>query len=51
MRLHRFHGGLSLPGHKHESTGRGLQHCPLPPRLEISMQQNAGLPVSLNPDA
>ena len=43
MRLHRFHGGLALAGHKAESTRRGLQACPLPPVLRVSLLQHAGL--------
>ena len=42
MRLHRFHGGLRLAGHKAESTVNGLQACPMPPQLQVSLLQHAG---------
>jgi electron transport complex protein RnfC len=45
MILHRFHGGLRLAGHKAESTGSGLQDCPLPAVLRVSLLQHAGTPA------
>jgi electron transport complex protein RnfC len=45
MRLHRFHGGLRLDGHKAESTRNPPMACPMPPRLSLSLLQHAGLPA------
>jgi len=45
MLLKRFHGGLTLAGHKAESTGRGLQACAVPPVLHVSLLQHAGTPA------
>ena len=45
MHLHRFHGGLDLPGHKAESTDGGLRRLPPPARLYLSVLQHAGLPA------
>lgn len=45
MRLHRFHGGLSLPGHKAESAAGPIQACPLPGRLAVPLLQHAGSPA------
>lgn len=45
MRLHSFHGGLRLAGHKAESAAGGLRDCPLPARLDISMLQHGGVPA------
>lgn len=45
MHLHRFHGGLDLPGHKAESTAGGLRRLPPPARLYLSVLQHAGLPA------
>lgn len=42
MRLHRFHGGLALPGHKAESTAGGLRACPAPAVLRVPLLQHAG---------
>ena len=42
MRLHRFHGGLRLAGHKAESTATAIRHCPLPPELVLPLAQHAG---------
>lgn len=41
-RLHPFHGGLSLPTHKHEATADAIQPCPLPGTLVLSLLQHAG---------
>lgn len=46
MRLHRFHGGLRLDGHKAESAAGGLRPCPPPARLRVSLLQHAGPPAS-----
>lgn len=45
MRLHRFHGGLALPGHKAASTAGGLRACAWPTELQLSLRQHAGLPA------
>ena len=45
MRLHTFHGGLALAGHKAESTARGLQACDLPALLRVPLLQHAGTPA------
>jgi len=45
MRLHRFHGGLRLAGHKAESTRTAPAPCPLPPLLKVALVQHAGLPA------
>ena len=41
MVRHRFHGGLRLAGHATAPAG-GLQACPPPPRLRVSLMQHAG---------
>jgi len=45
MRLHRFHGGLRLDGHKAESTRAPPAPCPLPRLLRVALLQHAGLPA------
>lgn len=40
--LHRFHGGLDLPGHKAPASEAPLRACPLPPRLHVPLLQHAG---------
>jgi len=45
MTRYSFHGGLALAGHKAESTGRGLQACPMPPLLHVPLLQHAGTPA------
>jgi len=45
MRLHRFHGGLRLDGHKAESTRAAPAPCPLPPLLKVALVQHAGPPA------
>ena len=45
MRLHRFHGGLSLPRHKAESTAAPIQVLPPSPRLVVPLLQHAGEPA------
>lgn len=42
MRLHHFHGGLELPGHKAEATASPIRACPLPARLAVPLAQHAG---------
>lgn len=41
-KLHHFHGGLKLDGHKAESTGSGLQQASLPQRLYLPLKQHIG---------
>jgi len=41
-RLHRFHGGLSLPHHKAVSCGVPLERAPLPGELFIPLLQQSG---------
>ncbi|HKJ53058.1 MAG TPA: electron transport complex subunit RsxC [Gammaproteobacteria bacterium] len=41
-RLHRFHGGLHLDGHKQESLARGLEQATLPPQLVLPLRQHIG---------
>lgn len=45
MRLHRFHGGLQLTGHKAEAAARPILQCPLPERLVVPLLQHAGEPA------
>ncbi|PKM17023.1 MAG: electron transport complex subunit RsxC [Gammaproteobacteria bacterium HGW-Gammaproteobacteria-2] len=42
VRLHHFHGGLSLPQHKASSAGQPIGHCPLPAELDIPLLQHSG---------
>ena len=42
LKLHRFHGGLRLDGHKTESLGRGLQQASIPGRLFLPLRQHIG---------
>jgi electron transport complex protein RnfC len=44
-KVHDFHGGLHLPDHKTESTGRPIGQLPLPPRLILPLQQHIGSPA------
>ena len=46
VRLHRFHGGLALPGHKAESAGSAIRPCPLPDELVVPLLQHAGQPAA-----
>lgn len=39
--LHAFHGGLQLDGKK--SASSAILPCPLPPRLQVSLQQYGGV--------
>lgn len=41
MRLHRFHGGLHLPGHK-AAAATPIRACPLPALLRVPLLQHAG---------
>ena len=43
--LHRFHGGLHLPGNKEVSLQRPLARVPLPARLFLPLQQHIGTPA------
>ena len=42
LKLHRFHGGLHLDGHKTESLGRDLQQASIPERLFLPLRQHIG---------
>ena len=42
IKLHDFHGGLILEGHKSESTRQGLRQCSLPERLFLPLRQHIG---------
>ncbi|MDH3633405.1 MAG: electron transport complex subunit RsxC [Gammaproteobacteria bacterium] len=44
LKLHHFHGGLRLDGHKAESLNRGLQQASLPERLFLPLRQHIGDP-------
>ena len=44
-KLHDFPGGLHLPDHKAESTGRPIGQVPVPPRLVLPLQQHIGKPA------
>ena len=41
-KLHPFHGGMRLEGHKHESLQRGLRQASLPERLYLPLKQHIG---------
>ncbi|MCP4471459.1 MAG: electron transport complex subunit RsxC [Gammaproteobacteria bacterium] len=41
-KLHQFHGGLHLEGHKSESLTRNLRQASLPPRLYLPLRQHIG---------
>jgi electron transport complex protein RnfC len=41
-KLHQFHGGLHLDGHKAESLSRDLRQASLPPRLYLPLRQHIG---------
>jgi electron transport complex protein RnfC len=40
--LHRFHGGLVLPGHREALAGRPLEAAGVPPRLVLPLKQHIG---------
>jgi len=42
FKLHHFHGGMHLDGHKTESLTRGLQQASLPERLFLPLRQHIG---------
>jgi electron transport complex protein RnfC len=42
LKLHHFHGGMHLDGHKAESLTRGLQQASLPERLLLPLKQHIG---------
>ena len=44
MHIHRFHGGLNLPGHKEHATRQPLRDCPLPAHLRLPLLQHSGDP-------
>ena len=41
-RLHKFHGGMLLDGHKTESLAQGLQQASLPGQLFLPLNQHIG---------
>ncbi|MDH3386521.1 MAG: electron transport complex subunit RsxC, partial [Gammaproteobacteria bacterium] len=41
-KLHHFHGGLVLDGHKAESLTRGLRQASLPQKLILPLRQHIG---------
>ena len=41
-KLHHFHGGMRLDGHKSESLTQDLQQASLPPRLYLPLKQHIG---------
>jgi electron transport complex protein RnfC len=43
VRLHHFHGGLSLPQHKASSAELPIRPCPLPAELNVPLLQHSGL--------
>ncbi len=43
--LHHFHGGVHLPGHKHESTRLPIRPARLPKILVIPLAQHIGQPA------
>jgi len=43
VRLHHFHGGLSLPQHKASSAEQPMRPCPLPTELNVPLLQHSGL--------
>ncbi len=44
-KLWHFHGGLRLPGHKHESTRHPLAVAAIPERLVLPLHQHIGAPA------
>ena len=47
MKLHHFHGGLHLPEHKSESTGKPIRDAAIPERLALPLKQHIGAPAHL----
>jgi len=45
MRLHAFHGGLRLPGHKAVAASRPISTLALSPVLTLPLQQHSGSPA------
>lgn len=41
-KLHQFHGGMQVDGHKAESLSRELQQASLPPQLILPLKQHIG---------
>jgi len=41
-KLHHFHGGMKLQGHKSESLVTDLQQASLPPQLLLPLKQHIG---------
>ncbi|MGB5305011.1 MAG: electron transport complex subunit RsxC [Gammaproteobacteria bacterium] len=44
-RLHEFHGGLVLPGHREITAAAAIATAPIPPRLILPLQQHIGEPA------
>ncbi len=44
-RLHRFHGGLKLPGHREITASIPIAKPPIPPQLVLPLQQHIGEPA------
>ena len=42
LKLHHFHGGLHLDGHKQESVSQPLRQASLPDRLTLPLRQHIG---------
>ena len=42
FKLHHFHGGMHLDGHKAESLSSGLKQASLPERLLLPLKQHIG---------
>jgi electron transport complex protein RnfC len=43
--LHRFHGGLQLPGHCEITASAPIAYPPIPPQLVLPLQQHIGEPA------
>ena len=43
--LHRFHGGLKLPGHREITASTPITQAPMPPLLVLPLQQHIGEPA------
>ncbi|MEA2094194.1 MAG: electron transport complex subunit RsxC, partial [Pseudomonadota bacterium] len=41
-RLHRFHGGLVLPGHREKTASLAIRNAGIPPLLVLPLQQHIG---------
>lgn len=43
--LHRFHGGIKLPGHREITASTPIRQAPMPPLLVLPLQQHIGEPA------